>query len=139
MRKDLPGGIVGIGVDIVEVARMREAVSRNPERFPARVFTAAERRYCDQGARPEQRYAVRYAAKEAAMKALGTGWARGVTFRDIDVTRDADGAPGLRLGGEAGKRAADMGVEQIHLSLSHGREQAVAMVILAGGGRSETR
>jgi holo-[acyl-carrier protein] synthase len=130
--KDWQAGVVGIGVDIIEVARMREALNRHPERFPDRVFTADERRYCAAGAHPEERYAVRYAAKEAVMKALGTGWARGVGFRDIEVTRGPDGAPDIRLGGKAAQRAGEMGVERIHLSLSHGREQAVAMVVLSG-------
>lgn len=125
------GGVVGIGVDIIEVERVREILGRHPSRFPRRVFTEAEAAYCSRGAHPAERYAARYAAKEAVMKALGTGWSRGVTFRDIEIVRAPSGAPAVRLAGAAQRRAQGLGVTRIDVSLSHGRQHAVAMVVLS--------
>jgi len=130
----VPSGVVGLGVDLIEIGRVREVLERHPERFPARCFTEAETAYCRRGAHAEERFAARFAAKEAVMKALGTGWSDGVNFRDIEVTRQASGAPGIRLAGAALAVANRLGVQRIDLSLSHGRDQAIAIVIFSGAG-----
>ena len=124
--------IVGTGVDIAEVPRIREAVSRFGERFLKRVFTPEEIRYCTSKANTEERLAARFAAKEAAMKAIGTGLRHGVTWQDVEVVRQLGGRPGLRLTGKAAEFAAALGCQRIHLSLSHTEEQAIAHVILEG-------
>jgi len=132
MAQPNPTGVIGIGVDLIEIDRVRDVLTRHPGRFPARCFTEAEAAYCRRGAHPEERFAARFAAKEAVMKALGTGWNHGVNFRDIEVTRQPSGAPGIRLAGAALEVANRLGVERIALSLSHGRDQAIAFVIFSG-------
>src|SRR6516164_237790 len=124
--------IVGTGVDIAEVARIRDAVSRFGERFLKRVFTPEEVRYCTSKANTEERLAARFAAKEAAMKAIGTGLRHGVTWQDVEVVRHLGGRPGLRLSGKAAEFAAALGCQRIHLSLSHTEDMAIAHVILEG-------
>ena len=105
-------------------------MTRTP-RFAERVFTAAERDYCDaKGAAAAQSYAGRFAAKEAFLKAIKTGWRGKITWHDIEVVNDADGVPSLNIGGEASKILADRGAEVVHLSISHTAEHAVAQVIL---------
>ena len=124
--------IVGTGVDIAEVPRIREAVARFGERFLKRVFTPEEVRYCTSKANTEERLAARFAAKEAAMKAIGTGLRHGVTWQDVEVVRQLGGRPGLRLSGKAAEFAAALGCQRIHLSLSHTEDMAIAHVILEG-------
>ena len=122
--------IVSIGIDITEVYRMRETIARTP-RFVDRVFTAGEREYCEcKGAAAAQSYAARFAAKEAFLKALKTGWRGKITWQDIEVLRDADGVPSLRVSGEARVILDQMGAPKIHLSISHTAEHAIAQVIL---------
>ena len=130
--------IVGTGVDIAEVARIRETVARFGERFLKRVFTPDEVRYCTSKANTEERLAARFAAKEAAMKAIGTGLRHGVTWQDVEVVRQLGGRPGLRLSGKAAEFAAALGCQRIHLSLSHTEDQAIAYVILEGEEGSPT-
>ena len=113
------------GVDLIEIARVAGVLARYGHRFLGRVYTPEEIDYCR--GRPAN-LAARFAAKEAAMKALGTG-IRGVSWQDIEVVRAESGAPSLRLHGRAKARAARLGVEQMALSLSHSREYAVAMVV----------
>lgn len=125
--------VIGIGIDQVEVQRVRDAIDRHPQRFPARVYTDEEIDYCRRGAHAAQRFAARFAAKEAVMKALATGWSAGVTFRDIEVLRSEAGAPSVRLSGEAQELAQRLGVLRIHLSMTHTAEHALAMVVLSGG------
>lgn len=125
--------IVGTGIDIAEVPRVGEAIKRFGERFLRRVFTDEERRYCDSKANRIERYAARFAAKEAAMKALGTGWNRGVRWRDIEVYRQPGSRPTIRFHGVAAESAARLGATNIALSLSHTPEQAIASVILESG------
>lgn len=120
--------VVGVGVDLVEVDRIRRLLERYPERFSRRTFTEAEAAYCQRSVHAAERFAARFAAKEAVMKALGTGWSQGVTFRDIEVVRAPSGAPGIRLAGAAERLARDQGVGAIHVSLSHTAVQAIAMV-----------
>jgi holo-[acyl-carrier protein] synthase len=122
--------IVGTGIDIAEVRRIAESMQRFGDRFLRRVFTEAEIRYCDSKANRAERYAARFAAKEAAMKALGTGWSRGVRWRDLEVTRQPGGRPTLAFHGKAAEFAARLGVKHVALSLSHTSEQAIAQVIL---------
>ncbi len=122
--------IVSIGIDIVEVYRIRETISRTP-RFVERVYTENERAYCEaKGAAAAQSFAARFAAKEAFLKALKTGWRGKITWHDIEINSDTDGVPSLKIKGEARSILENLGANQIHLSLSHTTEHAVAQVIL---------
>jgi holo-[acyl-carrier protein] synthase len=122
--------IVSIGIDIIEVARVREVLSRSP-RFVERVFTLAERAYCDgRGVVAAQHYAARFAAKEAALKALQTGWSGGITWQDVEVAARTSGAPYLILSGEALRLFEESGATAVHLSISHTSEHAIAQVVL---------
>ena len=122
--------IVGTGIDIAEVPRIREAIERHGERFLKRIFTEGEIQYCESKANRVERYAARFAAKEAGMKAIGTGWNHGVRWRDIEVARKPGGRPTLLLHGRAAEFAAKLGATNIALSLTHTAEQAFAQVIL---------
>ena len=122
--------IVGTGIDIAEVPRVGEAIERYGQRFLKRIFTEGEIRYCESKANRVERYAARFAAKEAGMKALGTGWNHGVRWRDIEVRRQPGGRPTLEFHGKAGEFASNMGVTNIALSLTHTAEEAMAQVIL---------
>jgi holo-[acyl-carrier protein] synthase len=122
--------IVGIGVDIVEIRRFGEVLERQEDRFIQRVFTAGEQEYCRAHRDPVPHFAARFAAKEALFKALGTGWAKGVSWLDVGVGREGQGAPILVLRGEAEKISQSLGARKVHLSLSHTNESAVAVVIL---------
>lgn len=122
--------IVGLGVDLVELSRIRAVWQRHGERFLERVLTADERAYCLRKRDPVPSLAARFAAKEATAKALGTGLARGVRFRDIEVVRAATGEPGLRLHGAAREIAGRRGAGRNLLTLTHGRDAAVAVVVL---------
>jgi len=124
--------IVGMGIDVAEVERIRGAIERHGEVFLRRVFTAKEREYCERFKNKFERYAGRFAVKEAAMKALGTGWSRGVRWMDIEVVRQKGGRPTLALAGEAGKIAKQLGVKHIALSITHTAAQAFAQVIFEG-------
>ncbi|HSK73918.1 MAG TPA: holo-ACP synthase [Pyrinomonadaceae bacterium] len=122
--------IISIGIDIIEVYRIRETLARTP-RFAERVFTGRERTYCEaKGAAAAQSFAARFAAKEAFLKALKTGWRGKITWQDIEVIRDEKGVPTLEIRGEARKIFDDLGANRIHLSLSHTTDHAVAQVIL---------
>jgi holo-[acyl-carrier protein] synthase len=124
--------IVGTGIDIAEVPRIRKSIDRFGDRFLNRIYSAGEIRYCDAKANRVERYAARFAAKEAAMKALGTGWSRGVRWRDCEVVRLPGGRPSIVFHGRAGEIAAKLGVTNVALSLTHTAEQAMAQVILEG-------
>jgi len=122
--------IVSIGIDIIEVARIREVLARTP-RFAQKVFTEAERAYCDsRGAVAAQHYAARFAAKEAMLKALQTGWRGGISWHDVEVAARASGAPYLVISGVAQELFEQSGATSAHLSLSHTNEHAIAQVIL---------
>jgi holo-[acyl-carrier protein] synthase len=129
-RYDRLNMIVGTGIDIAEVPRIRRAIERFGDRFLHRIFTAGEMRYCDSKANRMERYAARFAAKEAAMKALSTGWNHGVRWRDCEVTRMPGGRPTMAFHGVAAEFAARLGVKNAALSISHTAEQAIAQVIL---------
>jgi holo-[acyl-carrier protein] synthase len=122
--------IVGTGVDLAEVDRIQRAIERYGERFLARVFTAAERAYVEERVNRYERYAARFAAKEAGMKAIGTGWKGGVTWQDFEVANLPSGRPTLRLSGRAAEVARQTGVRAVWLSLSHTATVAIAQVIL---------
>jgi len=121
--------IVGMGIDVAEVERIRAVIESQTERFLHRVYTENEIAYCEQFKNKFERYAGRFAAKEAAMKALGTGWSRGVRWRDVEVVRERGGRPGISLKGEAKKIADALGVKHIALSITHTADQAIAHVI----------
>lgn len=122
--------IISIGIDIVEVYRIAETIQRTP-RFVERVFTAKERAYCDaKGAAAAQSFAARFAAKEAFLKALKTGWRGKITWHDMEILNDAQGVPNLEITGEAQILLKNLGADRIHLSLSHTTDHAVAQVIL---------
>ena len=121
--------IKGIGVDIIEVGRIRRLLERD-RRFVDRIFTATEIRYCAGKFYPEQHFAARFTAKEAFMKAMGTGWEPAMGWKDVAVENDPQGKPQLRLSRRLRERFSRLGLTDIHLSLSHTREHAVAMVVL---------
>ena len=122
--------IVGIGVDIVAIARLRRVLERRTERFIERVYTPLEQEFCRAHHDPIPHYAARFAAKEALFKALGTGWAQGVGWLEVEVQRRDREAPTLVLSGEAERRSQLLGTRICHISLSHSEESAVAFVIL---------
>lgn len=122
--------IVGLGIDVVEVSRIEAAIKRHGRPFLARVFTPAEIAYCERHRNPWERFAARFAAKEAAMKALGTGWARGVRWVDIEVIRAPSGQPSLALYGAARRHADRLGVRHTSISITHVGNTALAEVIL---------
>jgi len=122
--------IAGIGVDLCEVERIEAAIARHGERFLARLYTPAERAYCESKPNRMERFAGRFAAKEAAMKAIGTGWSRGVGWRDFEVTRAPGGRPVIAFHGAAHAIAARMGVSRALVSITHTRGLAMAEVVL---------
>jgi len=121
--------IVGLGVDITEVDRIEAAIRRHGEAFLRRVFTPAEIAYCERHKNRFERYAGRFAAKEAAMKALGTGWRKGVRWVDIEVARNSSGKPSLELRGVALEFADRLNVRNIALTITHSGNTALAQVI----------
>ncbi|MDQ3585397.1 MAG: holo-ACP synthase [Acidobacteriota bacterium] len=123
--------IISIGIDIIEVRRIKSALKRTP-RFVERVFTPQERDYCDRrGVVAPQHYAARFAAKEAALKALGTGWTGGLAWQDVEVVSQASGAPALVFHNQARELFQQSGADRAHISISHTAEHAIAQVILA--------
>lgn len=125
--------ILGMGVDLAEVPRIRQSIERFGSKFIDRIYTPGEISYVERKANRFERYAARFAAKEAGMKAIGTGWRRGVTWHDFEVANLPSGRPTLRLSGKAAEFAARLGVKDISVSLTHTAEQALAVVILEGG------
>jgi holo-[acyl-carrier protein] synthase len=126
--------IYGTGIDIVEIERIDHAVLRHGESFLAKLFTSAEREYCDAMPRPSIHYAARFAAKEAVAKAFGTGIGRDVGWLDMEIIRDASGRPSLRLTGPGKRFAAEKGITSVHISLSHAKDHAVASAVAETGG-----
>jgi holo-[acyl-carrier protein] synthase len=124
--------IVGTGVDLAEVDRIRKAIGRYGNRFIDRIYTPAEIAYVERKANRFERYAGRFAAKEAGMKAIGTGWKYGVRWRDFEVANLPSGRPILKLHGEAARIADQLGVKLISLSITHTAELGMAHVILEG-------
>jgi len=126
--------IVGTGVDIIEIARFEDALRKHGERFSKRVCTAAEIAYCEKFKKPAERIAARFAAKEAAFKALGTGWRDGLRWVDVEITHSASGKPELILRGRAEEIAHRLGVTRAAVSISHSDQYAVAQVIFESDG-----
>lgn len=128
--------VVGSGIDVVEIGRIERALARRGERFAQRVFTPGEIADCRRRRRPARHFALRFAAKEAAMKALGTGWGAGVGWHDVEVVRGgAGGEPSLRLRGGAEARARGTRAVRARLALAAGRRHALAVVLLEGPAR----
>ncbi len=125
--------VVGIGTDIIEVARIAEMIQKHEEMFLTRVYTKDEILYCSARKAANQHYAGRWAAKEAMLKALGTGWAKGIRWTDIEVKHDNAGQPRLELWGAARQIAADLGITDVKISISHCRAFAIAYVIAMAG------
>ena len=124
--------IAGTGIDVIEVDRIERALTRpaTGERFRARVFTSGEVKYCESRGRPRyQSYAARFAAKEATMKALGTGWNRNVGWQDIEVVRPRGSRPTIKLWGKAAEFAGRRQISGFQLSISHSAVHAIAHVI----------
>lgn len=121
--------IVAVGVDTVAVERIGGLWQRAGDRFLARVFTAGEREHCLQASRPAESLAARFAAKEAVLKCLGTGWAAGIGFTHVEVVRRPGGAVNVRLHGPAAVRARDLGIRAVHLSLTHAAGLATAFAV----------
>lgn len=121
--------IVGLGVDMTEVHRIEAAIARHGRPFLERLFTPAEIAYCEKHRDRAERFAGRFAAKEAAMKALGTGWAQGVRWLDIEVVREPSGKPTLKLSGATRSIADRLGVKHIAVTITHDGNTALAQVI----------
>ena len=119
--------ILGVGIDLTQISRMGEVIGRHGGRFEAKVFTEGERADCRVAHEPAQHFTARFAAKEAAVKACPP--LRGQRWHDVEVVREADGRPRLRLHGEAAEAAARAGVARLHVSLTHDADSAVAVVV----------
>ena len=124
--------ILGTGIDLAEVDRIRQAIQRHGHRFIDRIYTSSEIAYVESKANRFERYAARFAAKEAGMKAIGTGWRRGVRWQDFEVANLPSGKPTLTLHGVAAEVAANLGVRSVALSITHTALQGMAIVILEG-------
>jgi len=122
--------IVGTGIDIAEVPRIAQALARHGDRFLHRVFTEGEIRYCDSKANRVERYAARFAAKEAFFKAMGTGWMNGTAYNEIEIMNQENGKPELTLLGETAKLVEKMEFSKILVSMSHLKSIASAIVII---------
>lgn len=121
--------IVAVGLDLVEVDRIRRMLDEHPEQFRERVFTPEEDRYCAPRANAAESYAARFAVKEAVMKVLGTGWAEGVAWRHIEVVKHESGAIEVILSGGAAARAAALGIGKVHASITHVNSMAAAVAV----------
>ncbi|MEM7306082.1 MAG: holo-ACP synthase [Planctomycetota bacterium] len=127
--------IHSLGMDLAQIDRIAEVLERRGERFVARVFTEAEQAYCDRrSARRAQHYAGRFAVKESVMKALGTGWAHGVRWRDIEVVRAPGQAPKVALHGRTAEIAAQLGIARIHITITHDAGIAAAVAVAESDG-----
>lgn len=122
--------VLGIGIDLVDTQRIADVRARHGEQFLKRVFTASEAEYAMRQRNPDISLAARFAAKEAALKALGKGWTHGMRWTDFEVMREPGGRPVLKFHGAAAKLANELGVKRAHLSLTHTTGQAMAMVVL---------
>ena len=122
--------IVGVGTDLIEIARIGQSIARYGERFLERIFTPGEIAYCQRKKNAAESFAARFAAKEAGAKALGTGINHGVGWLDLEVTRAPGERPCLALAGRAAERACDLGVTRTSLSLTHTKETALAVVVM---------
>ena len=124
--------VIALGLDLVEVSRIRDLLARHGERFRERMFSLAEQDYCENQAEPAMHYAARFAAKEAVAKALGTGFAEGVGWADIEVLRADNGQPSIALHHGAAERAQQLGIGQVLVTLTHTKDAAAASVVALG-------
>lgn len=124
--------ILGHGIDLVRIDRIADMLSRHGEHFLNRCFTPDEQTYCHDHAEPAQHFAGRFAAKEAVLKALGTGWRGQIAWTDIEVLRDGAGRPSIRLDGQCALIAGQIGIKQWHISISHAGDYATASAIAEG-------
>lgn len=124
--------IIGIGTDITECLRIANMIERHGELFICRVYTNGEIAYCSTRKAATQHYAGRWAAKEAVLKALGTGWRRGISWRDVEVGNLPSGAPTITLHAGARDVADSLGIRRMHISISHARSHAIAYAIAEG-------
>jgi holo-[acyl-carrier protein] synthase len=122
--------VLGVGTDLIEIARIAESVRRYGDRFLGRIFTPREIEYCQRKKNAAESFAARFAAKEAGAKALGTGISHGVGWLELEVVREPSGKPGLQLSGRAAERAARFGVARVSLSLTHSGALALAVVVM---------
>jgi holo-[acyl-carrier protein] synthase len=127
--------VIGIGTDIVECLRIAQMIERHGELFLTRVFTPPEIEYCSSRRAATQHYAGRWAAKEAILKALGTGWSRGIRWRDMEIRNDAAGKPSVALGGGARELCERLGIGDILISISHCRTHATALAVAVAAER----
>jgi holo-[acyl-carrier protein] synthase len=125
--------VLGIGTDIIECLRIAQMIERHGELFLSRVFTVHEIEYCSARKASTQHYAGRFAAKEAVLKALGTGWTRGIHWRDIEVRNELGGKPNIALGGGARDLCEKLGIREMLISISHCRTHATAYALAVGG------
>jgi holo-[acyl-carrier protein] synthase len=121
--------VVGLGTDLIEIERVQQSLDRFGDRFMQKVFTDGEIAYCQRKKHAAESFASRFAAKEAAAKALGTGISRGIGWKEIEVCRQPGERPTLRLSGRAAERAATLGARNLHLTLTHSRDVAMAVVV----------
>jgi holo-[acyl-carrier protein] synthase len=122
--------VIGIGIDVIQNERIAGSLERFPDRFVSRIYTEAEAAYCRSCPNPAIHFAARFAAKEAAFKALGTGWAKGVQWKDVEVERLGSGQPVLKLHGGALEYATKLGASRFHVSLTHDQLVSAAVVVL---------
>ena len=132
---NLPLSVIGIGTDIVECLRIAQMIERHGELFINRVYTSHEITYCTSRKQSTQHYAGRWAAKEAILKAIGTGWRRGISWRDVEVRNEAGGRPVVGLRGGARDAVQHLGIRQVLISISHCRSHATAYAIALGAER----
>ena len=121
--------VIGIGVDIIEVERIKGAIERHGQRFLDRVYCPGEIRCCRSSANSFQRFAARFAAKEAVLKALGVGWQDGTRFTDVEVVVNSKGRPSVKLSGKSRRIGEALGVSRVHISLSHTKRHAIAQAV----------
>ncbi|MFW6161144.1 MAG: holo-ACP synthase [Planctomycetota bacterium] len=124
--------VLSVGVDLVEIDRLEEVMERRGERFTSKVFTPAERAYCGERPRPVIHFAGRFAVKEAVLKALRTGWVKGISWQDVEVETGSNGEPVATLTGGARERADAMGLQGLHISIAHTEHYAVATAVAEG-------
>jgi holo-[acyl-carrier protein] synthase len=122
--------VIGIGTDLIEIARIEQSIARFGQRFLERIFTPSEIEYCQRKKNAAESFAARFAAKEAGAKALGTGISRGVGWLELEVARQPGQRPTLSLTGRAAQRASALGISHTSLSLTHSRDTALAVVIM---------
>ncbi len=129
MPNDMPGNLISIGTDIIECVRIAQMIEKHGEVFLQRVFTQREIVYCSSRKAATQHYAGRWAAKEAVLKVLGTGWAKGIQWTDIEVMNEVSGAPVVKITGKAAEIARERGIQDVMITISHCRAYATAFAM----------